>query len=288
MSLPIIKKNENFQDVADKIIKVFYEFRAIGSEIENFFKPLVAPIRGFLSRYEYIGPSREVPTRTQINKGGSNSVGTSGEKATDILLANKKTILKSMNEILSMLKVPYTIDIREHSEGDATIDSTYTLVLLDKRTNVLVSTYDVGYGIFQFLPVIIQGLFPKRNIIACEQPEIHLHPALVADLADYFIETSNLKIKDRIFNLDKKFIYEDSFIYGNQWIIETHSELLIRRILKRIREGKISNKDVSVLYVEPAISKKQSAEILELRIDEDGEFIDRWPEGFFDELINEI
>ena len=105
-----------------------------------------------------------------------------------------------------MLKVPYTIDIREHSEGDATIDSTYTLVLLDKRTNVLVSTYDVGYGIFQFLPVIIQGLFPKRNIIACEQPEIHLHPALVADLADYFIETSNLKIKDRIFNLDKKFI----------------------------------------------------------------------------------
>ena len=65
-------------------------------------------------------------------------------------------------------------------------------------------------------------------------------------------------------------------INGNR----NYSELLIRRVLKRIREGKLKPEDVSVLYVEPAKDNKGSAKILELRIDKDGELIDRWPEGF--------
>ncbi len=269
-----LKKNVMPYAITDRVLK-------------RFLSSLRQPLRALFDRYEYIGPSREVPTRTQIKKGSDTmSVGVSGENAADILLDNKKTILKSMNGILEMLNVPYEIEIKNYS--DITIESTYSVVLKDKRTNVTVSTYDVGYGIFQFIPVIVQGLFPSRNIIACEQPEIHLHPALVADLADYFIETSNLPIKNREFNLSKEFIKNNKFVFGNQWIIETHSELLLRRILKRIREGKIKNTDVSVLYVEPATSKHKSAQILELRIDSDGEFIDRWPDGFFDEAINEF
>tara|TARA_Y100001970_G_C14252709_1_gene873034 strand:+ start:3353 stop:4987 length:1635 start_codon:yes stop_codon:yes gene_type:complete len=255
--------------------------------LKNIIDKLRNPLRAFFDRYEYIGPSRDVPTRTQVKQtSNAISVGVSGEQATDILLDNEDTILNTMNGILDILKVPYEIAIRNYS--DIKIESTYSIVLKDKRSNVTVSTYDVGFGIFQFIPVIVQGLFPSRNIITCEQPEIHLHPALVADLADFFIETSNLSIEKRIFDLPDEFIDSKKFIFGNQWIIETHSELLIRRVLKRIREGKIKKTDVSVLYVEPSTSKNKSAQILELRIDDDGEFIDRWPDGFFDEALNEL
>ena len=70
----------------------------------------------------------------------------------------------------------------------------------------------------------------------------------------------------------------------NTFILETHSEHLILRLMRRVREGKIRSDDVSVVYVEP-LSKGSS--FVELRIDEDGDFIDEWPGGFFEESFHE-
>ena len=72
---------------------------------------------------------------------------------------------------------------------------------------------------------------------------------------------------------------------GKQWIVETHSELLIRRIQRRISEGTLKPNDVSVLYVDPG-DDGSKIEVLEL--DEDGNFTDEWPHGFFDEGFNEL
>ena len=65
-----------------------------------------------------------------------------------------------------------------------------------------------------------------------------------------------------------------------QWIVETHSEALISRFQRRIREGKLPSTDISVIFVEPGAD---GARLRELRLDERGEFIDEWPGGFFEE-----
>ena len=68
-----------------------------------------------------------------------------------------------------------------------------------------------------------------------------------------------------------------------QWIVETHSELLVRRIQTRIAQGDISPSDVSVLYVDPDDDGYEGSAIKQLRLDENGYWLDEWPDGFFDE-----
>ena len=136
---------------------------------------------------------------------------------------------------------------------------------------------DVGSGIGYLLPVLCAVFYPSTFANPCfiQQPELHLHPALQAAMGDVFIEARNA---------DK------------QVLIETHSEHLLLRILKRIRqthlqasiapELKINADDVCVLYFNP--SPDGSTTVKRLRITEDGEFMDRWPRGFFGERDQEL
>ena len=157
--------------------------------------------------------------------------------------------------------------------GEASLAGEYiTIALTDRRTGTQVTIADVGYGINQLLPVIIEGIASRKDSILCvEQPEIHLHPRLQADIADLMIDT-----------------IADEPGKRKQWIVETHSELLITRIQRRIREGKIKSEDVSVLYVDPDDERTEGSAIIPLRMDENGDFIDHWPHGFFDEAFNEL
>ena len=150
------------------------------------------------------------------------------------------------------------------------------LVLIDKRSNTPVSHRDVGIGVSQVLPVLVSAYASTGKLIAIEQPEIHLHPALQAELGDVFLESA---------------LGES----GNRFLIETHSEHLILRILRRIRETSegdlrpdatpVRPEDVAVLYVQP---RPEGAEIIELPITPDGEFDRRWPDGFFSERAKEL
>ena len=107
----------------------------------------------------------------------------------------------------------------------------------------------------------------KRDLVCVEQPELHLHPAMQARLGDVFI---------------------DAALGGNnvQFLIETHSESLMLRILRRIREGRLSPDDVSVLYIDQ--DKNGISHVVDLEINEAGDFITAWPHGFFDERLVEI
>lgn len=150
------------------------------------------------------------------------------------------------------------------------------LVMIDRSTNTVVSHRDVGVGVSQVLPVLVSAFGGKQKIIAIEQPEIHLHPALQADLGDVFLES----------------------VLGpnqNRFLLETHSEHLMLRILRRIRETTektlppgfppVTPDKVMVLYVEPS---PQGSKVIELPISEDGEFTKPWPRGFFAERVREL
>jgi len=162
--------------------------------------------------------------------------------------------------------------------SDKSLEWRRSLALLDQRNGAMVSHRDVGIGISQVLPVLVQAYGNQQKLVAIEQPEIHLHPGMQAELGDVFIESA---LGER----------------RNTFLIETHSEHLILRIMRRIREthlGKLPKEknlapvkptDVAVLYVE---RDGDHGLVREFPLNERGDLVKAWPGGFFEEGLREM
>ncbi|MDE2687363.1 MAG: AAA family ATPase [Chloroflexota bacterium] len=227
-----------------------------------------------LHSVNYLAPLRSAPQRlyriSSENEDSTGITGIQGEFSANELYHNEQT-REDVKARFKQFKIPYELDVIKL--GEASLAGEYiTIALTDKRTDTQVTLADVGYGINQILPVIIEGIASQEGAILCvEQPEIHLHPRLQANIADLMIDT-----------------IADEPGKRKQWIVETHSELLITRLQRRIREGKISPDDISVLYVDPSDDNGvEGSAIIELRLGEDSYFKDHWPHGFFDDALKE-
>jgi predicted ATPase len=149
------------------------------------------------------------------------------------------------------------------------------IFLRDETNGVEVLPQDVGIGISQVLPVIVVALHSNKGVVAIEQPELHIHPAFQVALGDLFI--SRVKEQDVCF------------------LLETHSEHLLLRLLRRIREThedalpidapSLTPDLISVFYIEQS---EKGMSITPLKVDETGEFTNRWPRGFFEERDEEL
>ena len=151
------------------------------------------------------------------------------------------------------------------------------LQLVVAKTGLPVRPADVGVGISQVLPVVVAALDGDRpGITAIEQPELHLHPRLQVELGDLFAQ-----------QIDK----------GGAFLIETHSEHLLLRFMKRMRqtcdgalaEGapKVRPEDIAVYLVEIDPDGTETL-IREMPLNERGELVEAWPGGFFEEDLREI
>ena len=140
----------------------------------------------------------------------------------------------------------------------------------DKFHGVSVHPREMGLGISQILPILYSSICTEKQSVFIEQPELHLHPSAQSELADAFIYGINEN--------------------DNTFMIETHSEHLLLRIMKRMRqtaEGTLDDKslaitpdDVALLYVD---NDGKKTYVIELELDEDGTLLDPWPGGFFEE-----
>ena len=168
------------------------------------------------------------------------------------------------------------IEIKEHTKFDLTkpvTEQKYHYTIIDKFNQIPVTPSEVGTGVSQLMPLIIAAVSQEGGIVACEQPELHLHPRIQVAIADLLTQ-----------NIDKV-----------NYLVETHSEHLILRLLKRIRQHTdnelpegldfIKKNDVAIIYLEPT---KEGVIANKIGITEDGEFTDNWPHGFFSERRQEL
>jgi AAA ATPase domain/AAA domain len=255
-------------------------------------------IADVLDRMSYLGPLRSVPSRYASVEGAMDaSALASGGGAWDEIRRHPGVLL-TVNGWLGpgRLRLPYVLKslpsldvdrlrlVSKGYEGSAesliekmaeSPDSSI-LVFEDVNAGTRVSHRDIGFGVGQVLPVLVNAAAMRERLIAIEQPELHLHPAQQAELGDVFIESALGERK-------------------NTFLLETHSEHLILRILRRVREtteGKlpagtmpVRPEDVSVLFVEPT---SQGSIVRQLPVTPDGDFGAPWPGGFFAERFQDL
>ena len=299
---PCIDKKEN-----ERTLEILFEH--FGFEFTNTLDNIM---HSRMSNIRYLGPLRKVPPRNfDPQRTPDESLWATGLEAWNILgrdprkIGVDSTVLETINYYMKdVLKLGYTINRKEYVLLDMDskimtnmkeIDSIdklkervvdpikqlprqIRLKLHNEENDIDLDPLDVGLGIPQVIPVLVgvastRRSFPDRRIFAVEDPELHLHPAAQVALGDVFTDG----IKNRELNL----------------LIETHSEHLLLRLLRRVRETTegeqtdhtLTPDDLSVVYVRPM---PEGIKFTPISVTDDGGFYAPWPEGFFAERVKEL
>ncbi len=245
----------------------------------GFVSDLNLEMSRFLKRIHYVGPLREYPKRLYQWSGEvPENIGLKGERAIEAILASRgrkfnfaaKQKTRSLDEIiaerLKKMGLIHDFSVKAVANGRKEYE---VLVRTGKRRPDVLLT-DVGIGVSQVLPVVVESLYvPSHSIVILEQPEIHLHPSAQAELADLFIDSIHARERGHARNV--------------QFIIESHSEHFLRRLQRRIAEERLEQKDVALYFVH---IDDEAARLEELEVDLFGR-IKNWPEHFFGDAIGE-
>lgn len=220
-----------------------------------------------LRSIEYVGPFRASPQRTNLFTGERPiHVGMDGARAIDLLAADylrrgrqKKRLSNQIIGWFRAAEIAGDIKIRVLS------DRHFEMLIQHPVTQEYENLADVGYGNSQVLPVLAGGYnLPSGVTYIVEQPEIHLHPKAQAELGEFFA---------------------DLYHRGVQSIVETHSEHLILRLQTHVAGRRINHKDIVLYYVH---APGKAKEVVKLTLNENGDFNEKWPRGFFEERMEEI
>ena len=165
--------------------------------------------------------------------------------------------------------------------GHTLAESFGEVLVVDPQTGARMKPEDAGYCVRCALPLVAElweavGGSPRKpdHWTILEYPETRLHPAAQVELGDLFISAAH---------------------GGGKYIMETHSEHLLLRLLRRIGETTMGNlpdnkyplrpDDISVNYV---FRRDGGIIVRNLPVDSEGEFLEQWPEGFFYERMGEL
>ncbi len=317
----VIPNPESFE-VNELLKGSFFSEYMDSDEVDQFTRVVTNTVIGpvyetweYLKDFKHIGPIRKVPDRDFTLIANKNelswyhglaawkalltgdrelvddiSLWLSGEERLNAGCAVRTVITREVEEDLSIARLlngtDQDLDNITKSLKEAVKKS--KVVFHDNSKQLDLAPSEVGIGISQLLPVVVASLDRRVGLVMVEQPELHIHPAVQVGLGDLFIEAINREDPD---------IQDLSFDYKKTLIIETHSEHLMLRLLRRIEETteeelpphvqSFTPDEISVNYLDTC-NEAQCLRVTPLRIDETGEFIDRWPQGFFDERGDEL
>ena len=218
-----------------------------------------------LEKISYLGPLRAAPRRThQWNQQRPGNLGSDGGSAIKALLASandrgdRDQLVKDVGRWLHRMGV--ADDLQVHQLGNSTH---YEIRVLKNHLDC--NLLDVGFGISQVLPVLTLAYFaPRNSTVIIEEPEIHLHPLAQSLLAELFVEVSQQR--------------------NIQFLIETHSEHIFRRLQFLVADRRISPDRCRLYFVERDIDGRSSLRGLDL--DAYGR-VSNWPKHFFGDAVGE-
>lgn len=239
-------------DLKEYVIE--YVFKSAYGVIKKFFKDdamlYVSPLRACPQRYYMLDESAVYNKLDSMN----------GVELAEIL-KQRNDITEKINKWL--VRFGLEINISEFK------DVIHKIIV--KQDGLTLDITDVGFGLSQVLPILVQGFISAADAtILIEQPEIHLHPKMQAELMDLFLELAKGKAR----NQNGTFCRRTSHL-----VIETHSEYILKRLRRRIIENKVDSKDVAIYFVEPR-KGGESAKLKMADISNRGEF--NWPSDFYD------
>ena len=275
-----IKNIKQFAEIINKYICEFNQF-ANGSAVKEFddfftlkFSCLLdESIMNFWHNIKpnviSVSPVRSRPKRTysdnlinfEMPEGGDPE----GDDVPMYLMRLKRTSVQKLQRIQKSLSdfgkasgLFSDISVKAYGKG---MNEPFQLQIKIRGTknNLL----DVGYGVSQILPILTRIFTMENATLLIQQPEVHLHPRAQAELASLFIDS----IADR----------------KQKFIIETHSDYMIKRARIEIRKGKISKDDVSLIYMEP---KGGQVKVHNIGFDDNGNLLNV-PPGYRHFFINE-
>jgi len=229
------------------------------------FKPLKDAFENLFHRICYLGSFRESPYSRYVWQGNHpKDTGQHGEEMISAILSKRvklQDIDKQIMEWLQRLDLidSYRLNPVLNTEGD------YEFLVKKYKGGPEVRLTDVGFGVSQILPVLILCYYvPEGSILILEQPEAHLHPKVQAELADLLIEV----VKNRRLQI----------------ILESHSEHLLIRLMRRIAEEQISADDTAFYFCD---MNEGVSEIGRLNVDNYGN-ITNWPQNFFGDEMGDL
>ncbi len=247
----------------------------------DFVKELNLAQENLFKKVFYLGPLRDNAERVYSWAGiEPDSVGYSGERTIAAMLSAKDRMINFKKKAhrfqfekiiaLKLKEMGLIESFKVHKVSKERQD--FEVLVKTRGSSKEAILPDVGFGISQVLPVIVELFYaPPNSIILMEQPEIHLHPAAQSVLADVMIDAVNSHENGKKRNI--------------QLIIESHSEHFLRRLQRRIAEGdRISEKDVSIYF---AHIDKTPTRLERLQVDSFGNIIN-WPKNFFGDEMEDI
>ena len=233
------------------------------------FSPLGKVFEALFSHVYHLGPLRRDPQDSyHWSSDHPKDVGKHGENSISSLLSSRVRLLSIEKQILNWLQRLELID--SYNLHPTSSSETYEFLVRQHKDGPEVKFTDIGFGVSQVLPVLTLCYYaPEGSILILEQPEAHLHPKAQSELADVLIDVvKNRKV---------------------QIILESHSEHLLLRLMRRIAEGEECEEGISVdqtaFHFCEINNGSSTAE--QLKVDEYGN-ISNWPKDFFGDEMGDV
>lgn len=244
-------------------------------------------LRDQLRQLRYLGPLRKIPPRgLNVSLTKSDAAWSDGMAAWETLMTGPQSLVDACSEWMSgadKLGTGYSLSRKQLQEFDLStaepspVGRRRPRIALTDAAGLTHQAQDIGVGISQVLPVVVAAQDATASVVCIEQPELHVHPAVQVGLGDLFIDGT----------LNK----------GLSFLIETHSEHLILRLLRRIREAAdLGSAEVNserrltpdALGVNYLCKEGDRVTVTLLPVNNEGDFDKPWPRGFFEERGPEL